>query len=172
MASACRIFCQNINNNVPLSKIITTKLRVSTMKFIRLYSHSEQQDKLATFKQGAFAEFFEKTKENKQVIEEDQDFEMLLRNSNFINLGDPEGKQVIGTIFHIVDNDLYIDFGWKFHCVCTRPVKNADYFVRGSQVKLRIKSLELATRFLGSEKDLTLLEADAALLGLYKPVKY
>ncbi|NP_001156254.1 28S ribosomal protein S28, mitochondrial [Acyrthosiphon pisum] len=169
MASACRIFCRNINNT-PLSKIITTKLRVSTKKFIRPYS--EQQDKLATLKHGAFAEFYEKTKENKLVVEEDQDFEMLLRNSNFINLGDPEGKQVIGTIFHIVDNDLYIDFGWKFHCVCTRPIKNADSFVRGSQVKLRIKSLELATRFLGSEKDLTLLEADAALLSLHKPIKY
>ncbi|XP_060879289.1 small ribosomal subunit protein bS1m [Metopolophium dirhodum] len=171
MASACRIFCRNINNT-PLSKIITTKLRVSTKEFIRPYSHGEPQDKLASLKHGAFAEFYEKTKENKQVIEEDQDFEMLLRNSNFINLGDPEGKQVIGTIFHIVDNDLYIDFGWKFHCVCTRPIKNADSFVRGSQVKLRIKSLELATRFLGSEKDLTLLEADAALLSLHKPIKY
>ncbi|XP_025194630.1 28S ribosomal protein S28, mitochondrial [Melanaphis sacchari] len=172
MASACRIFCRNINN-IPLSKIISTKLRVSSKEFlIQRHSHSDQKDNTGTYKHSAFAEFYEKTKENKQVIEEDQDFEMLLRNSNFINLGDPEGKQVIGTIFHIVDNDLYIDFGWKFHCVCTRPVKNADSFVRGSQVKLRIKSLELATRFLGSEKDLTLLEADAALLGLHKPIKY
>jgi len=85
MASACRIFCRNINNT-PLSKIITTKLRVSTKEFIRPYSHGEPQDKLATLKHGAFAEFYEKTKENKQVIEEDLDFEMLLRNSNFINV--------------------------------------------------------------------------------------
>lgn len=38
-------------------------------------------------------------------------------------------------------------------------------------MRIKIKTLELATRFLGSEKDLTLLEADATLLGLYKPYK-
>lgn len=56
------------------------------MEFIRPYSHGELQDKSATLKQGAFAEFYEKTKENKQIVEEDQDFETLLRNSNFINV--------------------------------------------------------------------------------------
>lgn len=85
MASLCRIFCQNINN-IPLSKIITTKLRVPTKEFIRHYSHSDQLSNTNTFKHGAFAEFYEKTKENKQVVEEDLDFEMLLRNSNFINV--------------------------------------------------------------------------------------
>ncbi|VVC44347.1 Ribosomal protein S28, mitochondrial [Cinara cedri] len=167
MTSVCRIFYRNINT--PLSKIITTKLRVSSLESIRHYIHDEPQN--TTSKQGAFAEFYQKTKE-KQPIEDDQEFEVLLRNSNFINLGDPVGKQVVGTIFHVVDNDLYIDFGWKFHCVCTRPIKNADSYIRGSQVRLRIKSLELATRFLGSEKDLTLLEADATILGLYRKVKY
>ncbi|XP_057660770.1 28S ribosomal protein S28, mitochondrial [Diorhabda carinulata] len=95
-----------------------------------------------------------------------QTFASLLRNSRLMDMGDPEGKMVIGKIYHIVNDDLYIDFGWKFYCVCPRPKNNASSYIRGAKVRLIIKDLELSSKFLGFEKDLTLLEADCQLIGL------
>ncbi|CAG2108241.1 unnamed protein product [Medioppia subpectinata] len=93
-------------------------------------------------------------------------FPTLLRHSTFIQMGDPEGKVVIGRIDDVVDEDLYVDFGFKFNGVCKRPKSNQSQYVRGAKVKVRINDLELSDRFLGSSIDMTLLEADITLMGI------
>ncbi|XP_075218990.1 mitochondrial ribosomal protein S28 [Lycorma delicatula] len=132
------------------------------------YTTGETESDIKKKRTSGFAQAFEKytkaldEKENTK----DEPFATLFKKSKFIDLGDPEGKVVSGIIFHVVDDDLYIDFGWKFYCVCPRPQKNGSDYVRGSKVRLSIKDLELSTKFLGSDKDLTLLEADAIIIGL------
>lgn len=131
MASACRVFCQNYGPS--LSKIISTKLRPSTTRFIRHHSHGEgeQLDNSVT-KHGAFAEFYEKTKDNKQ-LEEDEDFEVLLKNSNFINVN----KHIqTGPDFGVgrLQKKLFFSFNMVFsllqHLVspCTNTFLNFFYF--------------------------------------------
>ena len=99
----------------------------------------------------------------------DTSFATLLRNSTFVQMGNPAGKVVIGKIYHIVEDDLYVDFGGKFHFVCTRPRgPSGRAYQRGVEVKLRIKKLESTQKFLGYEKEMSLLEAECVLLGINK----
>ena len=75
---------------------------------------------------------------------------------------------VIGKIYHVVDDDLYVDFGAKFPVVVRRPRQSRrEDYVRGAQVKIKLKSLEMTDKFLGFDKEMTLMEADGTLMGLY-----
>lgn len=93
-------------------------------------------------------------------------FATLLRNSKFIAQGDFRNVTVLGQVFHTTNDDLYVDFGMKFHAVVRKPREDARLYVRGSTVRLRLIDYELCDRFIGSDKMTSLLEADAVLLGL------
>jgi len=93
-------------------------------------------------------------------------FATLFRNSSFITQGDFRNATVLGKVFHLVNDDLYVDVGLKFHAVVKRPREDSKLHVRGSTVRLRLIDYEITDRFIGSEKTTSLLEADAILLGL------
>ncbi|GIX91788.1 28S ribosomal protein S28, mitochondrial [Caerostris darwini] len=97
---------------------------------------------------------------------EEKSFLHLLRHSEFVQLGNPQGKIVVGKIFQVVNTDLYVDFGGKFQMVCRKPKRNSQLYVRNAEVKVRLDELELCARFLGATEDLTLLEASGTLVEL------
>ena len=70
-------------------------------------------------------EISDNDKVNKPI--DNRSFAAMLRESSLIGIGDPNGRLISGQIIETVDDDLYIDFGGKFHCVCKRPKTKARF---------------------------------------------
>ena len=50
-----------------------------------------------------------------------ESFAEMFEETPFAKLGRPAGKVVEGKITHMVKDDMYVDFGWKFHAVVKIP---------------------------------------------------
>jgi small subunit ribosomal protein S28 len=102
---------------------------------------------------------------------EPQTFAKMFRQSKFVQLGGLKGRLLSGRIVDVVDDDLYVDFGGKFPAVVQRPQKKQrDQYTIGTVVSIRLRTWEMAARFLGAARHISLLEADAQLVGLLKRV--
>lgn len=96
----------------------------------------------------------------------EETFSEMFRNSCFVQTVGPVGKTVKGEIIAVVDENLYVDFGCKFHAVVPRPVVKSELYCKGSKVRVRVRDLEVTGHFLGDSRDTSLLEAKVELVGL------
>jgi small subunit ribosomal protein S28 len=108
---------------------------------------------------------------DKKQVQPSMSFAKMFRQSKFVQLGGLKGRLLSGRIIDIVDDDLYVDYGGKFHAVVQRPqTKQRDQYTMGSVVSIRLQSWEMAARFLGASRHISLLESDAQLVGVLKRV--
>lgn len=98
--------------------------------------------------------------------------EMMAKSRLLTSCGtSPVGHKVLGKIIAVVDDNLYIDFGGKFHGVVPCPELGTEIYIVGTKVEVIVKDLEMSAHFLGAPQDSSLLEANIKLVGLLREFK-
>ena len=95
---------------------------------------------------------------------EDVTFSDLFQRSKFATMLDPANQKVEGKVLAVVNNNMYVDFGFKFHAVVPVP-KDGDGYAKGTRVVVRVVDLEMTNHFIGDHRDISLLEAEAEFIG-------
>lgn len=93
---------------------------------------------------------------------EELTFGEIFRNSKFVQTASPVGKKVRGEIIAVVNDNVYVDFGCKFHAVVAVPQAKPEF--KGRKVEVLVHDLEITDHFLGDSKDTSLLEAEAEIV--------
>ena len=91
--------------------------------------------------------------------EEELTFAEMFRNSKFVQTVSPVGKKVKGEVIAVVDDNVYVDFGCKFHAVMAVPQAKPEF--KGRKVEVLVHDLEITDHFLGDSRHTSLLEAEA-----------
>lgn len=63
---------------------------------------------------------------NNITDKEPQSFATMLRQSQFVQLGNLKDKILVGRIEEMINNDMYIDFGGKFMCCIQNPSEQPE----------------------------------------------
>lgn len=128
-----RCFCvQNIIKISSLTHCPSTQKRLFTDDNKKFSDADDVDvvDKLNFAK--AFTRFERMASENEKPVEEkkpaSKPFPTLLRYSPLMQIGEPDNKILIGRIFQVVEDDIYIDFGGKFPAVCKKPKRQSKYY--------------------------------------------
>ena len=102
-----------------------------------------------------------------ETEEPEPTFLELLRDSNWMKMGDPRKKKVQSRVISQIGKQVYVDYGHKFYGAFKVPEgMEPSQFQTGTMVLVRVNDLELTQHFLGEEEMFSLLESGIEFVSL------
>lgn len=111
----------------------------SLASFLNVVQSTQQE-----LKEKRLAELQEKQASQLSAEESEQPkFTKLLRNSELTRYGYiKKGFVTKGIVTNVVNETIFVDFGGKFPFITQRPTENAEFYVRGAEVRIIFENLQ------------------------------